>query len=329
MEQLIIKYLEGNLTLDEQHELSKWIQRDERNAKVFNTLYTYWHNHHDTLDREELEVRLRLLGMMKEGEVQPVRSKRNRLNVLFKVAAIITIVISSLFGLYLFNARQEPDDRPADKVTFVEKVSLPGQKITTLLPDGTRVKLNADSRLITPTAFGHDKREVTLIGEAFFEVKRDEARPFIIKTSKVDVQVLGTSFDVKVYQDGTLPLVAVKSGKVAVKSRETEEEIHVVANEMVFVSENNLVKATIKDSAEPFAWVDKKMVFDNESLSSVLKQISRWYGVEIDISSNITSNKKYTASYQNPTLAEVMDILAFVYDFKYRYDRKENKVTIQ
>ncbi len=82
------------------------------------------------------------------------------------------------------------------EIALIEKVSLPGQKITTILPDGTHVKLNADSKIIVPSRFSGDRREVTLIGEAFFDVARDESKPFLINTENMKVEVLGTSFNV-------------------------------------------------------------------------------------------------------------------------------------
>src|SRR5690606_21442028 len=97
---------------------------------------------------------------------------------------------------------------------------------------GTVVKLNSNSTIIAPSRFSGDKREVTLIGEGFFEVIKDPSRPFIIKTEKMMIRVLGTSFNVSAYQDGTPQTVAVRTGKVEVQETEGDSRIELEPMEM-------------------------------------------------------------------------------------------------
>ena len=327
MEHLIYKYLRGDLTLQEQHELSKWLQSDERNVETLKRINSYWHFHKDSLDEEDKEVRLRLMIKMQEESSKHKGRRRTLYKTLLKIAASVVVVCSLAIGLYKFNLEPQTS-KHATEATLVEKVSLPGQRITTVLPDGTKVKLNADSKITVPTKFDGETREITLIGEAFFEVKRDEQHPFIIKTDKIDVKVLGTSFNVQVY-DNEEPIIAVKTGKVAVKSIKTEEEINVLPNQMVHLKNEDLIKSSIPDSFKLFAWTDQQLVFNDESPEEVLKKLSRWYGVEIEVQRGITLNKKFTANYDNPTIIEMMDILAFVYDFKYKYYEKEKRIVVQ
>ena len=197
MDQLIAKYLQGNLTLEEQHELSKWIQSDEKNAETLRKLEIYWKDHQSDLMVEELEVRRRLLQRMQDDKVSNTKSTINY-RYLLRIAAILVFVFS--ISLIVVQVNFNDPVKPTS-VALVEKVSLPGQKISTLLPDGTIVKLNTDSKIITPAQFSENSREVTLIGEAFFDVKRDESRPFTIKTASMEVTVLGTSFSVSAYED--------------------------------------------------------------------------------------------------------------------------------
>ncbi len=316
MDQLIAKYLQGNLTLEEQHELSKWIQSDERNAKTLQKLEIYWKDHQSDLMVEELEVRKRLLQRMKEEE--RVDKKPINYRYFLKVAAILVFVfsISLIVAQINFN---EPVK--STSVALVEKVSLPGQKISTLLPDGTIVKLNTDSKIITPAQFSENSREVTLIGEAFFDVKRDESRPFTIKTASMEVTVLGTSFSVSAYEDEEEQSVAVKTGKVSVKDFKDESSIELDPLQMSVLSNKGFVKSEISNPQEAFGWVNQQMVFDNQSIHEVLKEISKWYGKEIEINIELSEDKKYTASYDNPSLVEVMDILAFVYGFEYENEK--------
>ncbi|MFY0608550.1 MAG: FecR domain-containing protein [Cyclobacteriaceae bacterium] len=328
MNHLITKYLEGDLTLDEQHELSKWLQSDERNAQTLKTIKAYWNNHKDTLHAEELEVRLRLQQMMGNQAASSTKENHNpSWKGIYRVAAVIAIVLSAVFGVHKYISIDSSESEIA-AIRLIEKVSLPGQKIITKLPDGTTVKLNSDSKLIVPEKFEGDRREVTLIGEAFFDVSRDEDHPFVIKTEKLDVTVLGTSFNVKAYGSLT-PEVAVKTGKVAVRSSKNEM-LKLIPNEMVsYYNDAELHKTIISNNHNPFGWTNQQLVFNDESLNNVLEKISRWYGIEIEKPEGFKTDRKYTATYDNPTIKEVMEVLTYVYDIKYQYNAKEMKILIQ
>ena len=205
---------------------------------------------------------------------------------------------------------------------------MPGQKKTTVLPDGTIVKLNSDSKLIFPTQFVGDKREVVLLGQAFFDVERDETKPFIIKTSDLEVEVLGTSFDVKAYPKESFQHVAVKSGKVKVRSSKSEESVLLIANEASFQHLNGgIQKLDSFDEEVFFGWFDKKIVFKDNNINEVFSTVERWFGVTIKYPRNQElNNKTYTAKFENPTLDQVLGSIAHVY--KFQYETNSNVISI-
>ncbi|CAN0031705.1 unnamed protein product, partial [Chrysoparadoxa australica] len=294
------------------------------NEAVLLKLKIYWNDYHTNLEEEELEVRRILQSRMSEVKQQvPVKTISFN-KYLIRVAAILVICLS--IGLIINELQEKPIPQP--EISWVEKVSVPGQRITTILSDGTKVKLNSNSKIIVPSAFIGDTRKVILHGEAFFEVTRDEAKPFIIETENIEVKVLGTSFLVSAYEDTQTNSVAVKTGKVEVKGVNALQPIQLIQFESTeYDGEDKMDKSVIKNPEYVFGWVDQKLLFDNQSIQEVLKQISKWYGVEIVMEKSIGIHKKYTARYDNPTLKEVMDILAFVYDFK--YEIKENDLIIK
>ncbi|MCV9387406.1 FecR family protein [Reichenbachiella ulvae] len=325
MEHLITKYFKGELSLEEQHTLTKWIQRDEKNAETFRVLKNYWHFHQSDLKKEEQEVRSMLharINAEKTSSKSLQKSSKTR-KAFYWVAASIALLLSSYIGLRLLDSNQAVQSQPVAKL--IEKVSLPGQKIITTLPDGTKVKLNAGSRLIVPEVFDTDRRLVTLIGEAFFEVERDENRPFIIQTDSLQVQVLGTSFNVNAYR-GEQALVAVKTGRVAVSN--SSDRVELVPNQMASMINARLLKESISKEQLPFAWTEQKLVFNDEAIAQVFQKVSRWYGIQIELNGELNTDKKYTANYDNPTMLEMMDVLSFVYDFKYEFYENEKKLII-
>lgn len=322
VEQIIAKYLQGDLNLDEQHELSKWLQEDQRNPKLLKQISSYWHNHKDGLDVQEIEVRIRIQDMIQKESLGSIQIRKPEpWWVRYSVAASFLIICALIFALYQANSSAEEYElRSATKV--IEKVSLPGQKITTRLTDGTLVNMNAGSKILVPEFFEEDRRVVSLVGEAFFNVSRDESKPFIIKTGDIEVTVLGTSFNVLAYDDGSKKAVQVKSGKVSVKNR-FGEEIIIEKNEMIVCDlDGELKKYLIDDMDLAFGWIDKRMVFKDHNFTEVLKALERWYGLEVKFERDIISGIKYTAKYENPSLTEVMQSLSHVYQFNYEINGK-------
>lgn len=330
MEEIIFKECtRQELTEREKVKLDEWLREGSKNRKIYSQMKLAM-SQPDSASRNQLQEQTwrQLMMRLKKHDQYRMSSARPAWRNAYKLVAVLTILLSALFIVYQYTFDNRSDHPEVVSVKMIEKVSLPGQKITTVLPDGTRVKLNADSKLTVPSYFAKDMREITLIGEAFFDVERDEERPFLIRTENMLVKVLGTSFNVRAYRD-TEQSVAVKSGQVEVQNSSNEELIRLEPMEMTKVQvDGKLKNLSIENPELAFGWVDQQMVFDNHEIDQVLGTIGKWYGVEVIINKRITKDKKYTASFNNPTLEEVMDILAFVYDFKYKIEDGK-KVIIQ
>lgn len=331
MEHLIAKYLREELTLEEQHELSKWLQSDEKNAETLKRLHAYWHYHKDSLDAEELEVRIRLHKMMQqEVGMSTARHKTGR-RMLYGVAASVTIICSLVFGLYQYKSAFKAEPRQLTR-TLIEKVSLPGQKITTLLPDGTRVKLNADSKLIVPASFEDETREVTLIGEAFFDVTHDESRPFLIHTGDVFTKVLGTSFNVRAYPDEKNIQVVVESGKVSVVSTNDvhqRREAFLSPLEMVtYYKSGKVVKGKVDDPAYYLSWKENIIYLHNAKWQEIETTLERWYGKRISVSGKPNVEKGYTGTFEELSLESVLDRMSYSLNFEYEFDKNGEDIFI-
>ena len=208
---------------------------------------------------------------------------------------------------------------------YIEKTSLMGQKISLKLPDGTQVKLNADSKLTVPEKFSGSSREVELIGEAYFDVVKDPSKPFIIKMPEFSVEVKGTSFDVKAYPNED-KVVAVRSGIVEVSSKGIGKSVELTKDEMskISVMKNTIEKSEILDQDLIFGWVDQDLIFKNQAMDEVLKEVARWYGVTIVMKTGKKSDKLYTARHDNnPGLKQVMESVSFVFEVKFEIDGNE------
>ncbi len=313
---------------DERLKLEMWLRESAENRLVYTHLkLTFLYpnaSRRSSIKKEVMDDVKKRIG----SHYQTPRRSIFRQSWM-QVAAIFLLFLSAIFTVYFLRVRETGTQKIA-AIKMIEKVSLPGQKITTMLPDGTIVKLNAGSKIIVPEFFSSDVREVQLIGEAFFDVVKDESRPFVIHTNDVKVRVLGTSFNVRAYADEPVKSVAVKSGQVAVSRIQNDDNIELTPNQMVSVFDNGKIeKGDIADEELIFGWTDQRMVFKEESLHMVLKTISRWYGVSVDFKGDMKEEKLYTANYKNPVLTEVMASLSHVYNFNYIITNDEKKIIIK
>ncbi|MDR2385325.1 MAG: FecR domain-containing protein [Tannerella sp.] len=167
---------------------------------------------------------------------------------------------------------------------IVEMKTPLGMQSSIILSDDTKVHLNAGTTLTYPTAFTDRKRELTLSGEAFFEVTSDEKRPFIVKTSQMDIYVQGTSFNVSAYKNSEVSVTLVE-GKVEVDVRGWGKSL-LSPNETLLTKNGNVVKS-LTDVYKYICWKDQVMLLENDPLESVLKKLSLYYGREVSCEKDI------------------------------------------
>ena len=152
-----------------------------------------------------------------------------------------------------------------------------GMDFEVTLSDGSKVWLNAESRLTFPEHFGSDIREVTVEGEAYFEVTKDTKRPFLVHTKYFTTKVLGTSFNVRTRNQETASVVLV-SGKVEVKADST---ITMSPGEMVCLDKNNEMQKTPVDTYPFVQWKDGFFYFEKAPLGDIMRELGRWYNINI------------------------------------------------
>lgn len=328
MDHLILKYLRKELSLEERHQLNKWLENDADRAEMLRAFEMYWQNSQYDFSTDKVEILDQIKNRIGNNPAQTSPAIRSSFARLIKYAAIIILVSSlSIIGYTTFENEPVVETKT---IRHIEKTSLPGQNITLRLPDGSSVKLNAGSKLIVPEVFEEGAREVELIGEAFFDVESDPSRPFLIKMQGMKVEVLGTSFNIRAYEGDSNHVVAVKTGKVKVQSLQTGNAIHLEPQELSVLSigDGSIKKEDIKDEDLIFGWTDKIIAFKDRQVGEVISEIERWYGVEIKVEKTLSKHKLYTAHHDNPTIDEVLRSLSFVYEFEF-VKKEENVIVIR
>jgi hypothetical protein len=188
-----------------------------------------------------------------------------------------------------------------------------------MLADGTEVWLNATTKLRFPFKFTGDKREVYLEGEAFFNVAKNAAQPFIVHTEKTDIQVLGTTFNVSAYKN-SITSTALVTGAVTSKTGSTA--VTLKPGQAAVLNNNNKFDIQDFDSDEVLAWMKGIYIFQNTSLQDIGKVIERWYGVKVIIDNPAIAAKKFTGGLERMhQLDYFLETLQVVGDVQHSYDK--------
>lgn len=277
----------------------------------------------------------------KSGEV-PAAVEKNNVRTLtywrWVAAAVLILTISSVF---FYSHRQQPVNQLAKIV--IRHIYVPYGKTTGIvLPDGTKVKLNAGSAFSYPETFSKTTREVNLEGEGFFEVTKNAKKPFLVHTSLLTVKVLGTVFNVKAYRNDKNIETTLLTGRVQVELKDKpEKNIILLPNEKLIV-DNNLpgtantpytnarepkieyqVTALPKIKAEDIketAWLDNRIIFTNESFEEVAKQLERKYNVQMMFDDQSLKSEQISGVLKNESLEQALQIIKMTTPFKFRVD---------
>lgn len=229
-------------------------------------------------------------------------------SLIMRCAAFLTLplLMTSLVLGYLYFHEPELDEK------YAEVTAATGSVIRYELPDHSVVWLNAGSTLRYPTVFREENRNVTLKGEAYFEVQADHKRPFYVNTpSGLSVYVYGTKFNVAAYEDDSNIETVLEKGKVNVIIPDRSTIVQLIPGEQLLYDKQSkkLIKNKV-DVYEKIAWKEGKLIFRNASLDDIFKRLSRHFNVDIQFNNKSGKEYKYRATFRNETLPQILDYLA-------------------
>lgn len=329
IQRLLQKYKDGTLTASEQELLDKWYEED---AAFLNMNWEEPDRQagHDIFSR--INQQLDHDDHTREYSFVPDQSHWYNKPV-FRLAAAVVIVLSIGWMLYMWNSNRIPSP-----IVYKELVNPIGKQARITLSDGSVVRLNADSRLKYPTTFSLSHREVYLQGEAFFEVKKDPDRPFIVHTSQLNTQVLGTSFNINAYPESGQQQVTVVTGKVAVSKGESSDSVEYQPILMATLTPNQQItydihnrKHTVKlvaHTTDVYGWTNGKLIFEQIPLNEAFQMIRRQYSIQIKIAGKIDNRCQITARFApGAPLEEVLQTLKISSNIT--YTRKDSTIYIQ
>jgi len=184
-----------------------------------------------------------------------------------------------------------------------------GQRDSVRLSDGSRVVLAPGSRLLVAASFGADARDVTLEGAAFFEVVHDDARPFTVHAGETAIRDIGTAFSVKTGLDGVIS-VAVTHGIVSVGNAATPSPVELREGDRGVVTGGQVAVARGVVTKEEVAWTQGQLAYRDAPLSEVRADLTRWYGVDLEVPDSVLATRTLTASFRGDSADQVLRLIA-------------------
>lgn len=347
---LLAKKISGEATPEELLEFEQLIKLHPDWAYQAEHIYHFWQPKNESNGDESEKAFQQHLNKMKEAGIdfpdasapelplQPAGLNRKKVYA-FSFAAVVLFLVA---GLLWFNKAGRTSAQAEEK--NYSEVSAPMRSRTKLvLPDSTVVWLNAGSKLTYNENFGTTNRNTTLVGEAYFDVRKTSV-PFIIHANNVHIKVLGTEFNVKAYPGEKttetslvrgrveitldkrpgVPFILEPNEKLVVANEEAEKETRVYKTEPIVAIQNltHIDDSTIVETS----WVNNKLIFHDETFSGIARKMERWYGVTIKFEEDAIANERLSGTFTNENVQEALNALQLA--TKFHYSMKGNVITI-
>ncbi|MBQ4819395.1 FecR domain-containing protein [Aquimarina sp. MMG016] len=319
----LIKYIKGETNSQEKRRIIEWIRKDYNNQKLYNNLKAeYVASTFDNSDHIDIEKKYQIFCSKK------IKKQKYQYTGIVAVL-LIPLIAWQLYTYFSYNPIVNDPVKISEYSSIINISTKSGGKKKVTLPDGSVITLNAESKLSYPNRFSDSTRSVTLIGEAFFDIKRDIAKPFIVHTDDLKVKVLGTSFNIKSYPDDEKIETTLVTGKVELLQEKIEEPIVLEpSHRATFNKEKSNIKIEKVNSRNIIAWKQGKLIFNQTPLKQVVLDLNRKYGADFIIKSDTLLQYKYTGVFNNnQSLEEVLEILKLSSRINYKY--LNNKVMLE
>ncbi len=330
---LIKKLLSNNLSEEEMDEFLAGMGDPGKEEEYTDELKVYFDDliENATLHPVSPKIVEEASSITDEDEHKVKKLSSGRWANIYKWAAAIALLVS-VYYIFQSMAKEPLVQKPvaASGPSYVEKIASRGSKLRLNLTDGSFIHLNADSKLVIPNQFNRWERHVDLSGEAYFKVSRDEHRPFTIAVKDMTVEVLGTSFNVRAYDDEDEISVTVESGKVLVKLNNADKVgsvILVKGQKVVYYPATGVVNKLDTDPYLDICWTKGILKFNKTGMHEVERTLERWYAVDIDVVSPKIYSYKLTGEHHNKNLKSVLEALKFALNIK--YEKKGNHVILK
>jgi len=318
IEELLPGYLSGDISDKDRLIVDEWRKESSENEEIYRESLKAWEAIPLLRDMEQFNS----FEALKKVNTRLSQSYSSKWRVNIQRAAAILVLPLLAWSGYLTIRNLSMKKLPQEYVMIQTVTSRQGMVTKFSLADGTKVWLNSGSELQFPIRFTGDMREVKLRGEAFFEVAKNEKQPFRVNAKELDIDVLGTSFNVVSYDDDTQSEVILIEGKVSLSSEkgQVKKEYGTIhpGQRAVFNEESWEVYTKEVEVDKYISWRDGNLIFRDDPMEDVIRRLSRWFNVEIVVNDPEIKSYIYTATFRNENLEQVLKLLKLSAPIDYR-----------
>ncbi len=323
---LIANKLSGELSTAEQKDLSDWLNQSEENQKIYDQMVADWDlsatakksiEVNVAEDFSKLQNRIQAAKASKDGKgnstakVIPMR----RTNFRWVYIAASFLLLATAWFVF------SPDDLPEQ---LVVKTTL-GETRTIALEDGTKIWMNENSELSYPENFTTDKREVSLQGEAYFDVAKNPEVAFVVRLKDTNVEVLGTEFNIKESESQEEVLVHVTEGKVRFSEKVGSDKIELTVNQSAtYSTETKNISKLQGFNKNATSWKTNSLIFEATRLSDVLADVSEHFGKSVSVEKERLKGCTFSGYYPKPDANAVLSNVASSFGMTLTQDRNGN-----
>lgn len=311
-EELLLRYFAGELNKTEEKELLDWLSQDDERKETFRRMADTWAVAHVPL----------FAGRLKADGAMWFQANRNAVKLRKHwVSVAVACMISVVVALSAFWLGKRAGNASLD---ICYRTTVPaGSRSEVVLPDGTVVWVNAGSSLTYRENRREQMRSVMLEGEAYFEVKPDLKKPFIVESGALQVRVLGTNFNVKAYGDEETVDVVLLSGKVDVWPNGRGDASHVLSpdEKLTYHRETGRVEKRRVEAHDYCAWKDGRIYFEERPFITLTKELERLYNVRIQVDSELLKTERFSGCFlRTSSLNDILHEIDMEHRYRWAYD---------
>ncbi len=340
LDDLVKRYPDADIPVKFIHEF--WAIPTESDEEFLEATF---HLHSDRLKEKGFDLEINKFETGSLNLDMPVERRRSKKKLFWFSSAVVLTAAIVVFNLLSASKKTYSQEKVAQSEVSTKN----GSRTKIQLPDGTSVWLNSSSKLVYDnTNFGSNIREVSLTGEAYFDVVKNPNKPFVIHTAKMDIKVLGTAFNVKCYPGEKTTETSLIRGSVEVTLKDRQEKIIMKPNEKLILNNDDIKpikqlvaksKQAVIDKVNPIielshltifpkdstivetGWVENRLIFSDERLDEIAKKMERWYGVSITIDNERLKKELLTGSFEKETIYQALNALQLTTAFTYKVDK--------
>ncbi|WPU93131.1 FecR family protein [Mucilaginibacter sabulilitoris] len=333
---LVTKKFTKQLSDEERKELAGLLEDNpvyQEKYEIFKAYFSINHTGQSGKEEAFLRIREKITNREQQLDLKP-RYPFKKFYLRAMAAAIVILCIT--FTYLHFNI-------PDQNTVPLEARTLRSSKKNIILSDGTRVMLNADSKLTFPKEFNNSTREVSLTGEAFFDVHHDASHPFIIHTSKMDLKVLGTAFNLKAYPDDKFSETTLLRGKVQITLKDRPADVITLKpSEKLIIRFTEAINPDISHKGKKMttlpeitylqhqdtavvetSWMYHRVCFKHKTFGEISNELERAYDVDFVFKNEKIRNQVFSGAFDQENIREVLDALRLIEPFSYKIQKNQ------